>query len=306
MAALMFLPTAQKKTFRGKSGSTPRRKDAPSRIVIHTTETNQLPGYNGGRAAPHFTIGVGDPGSLTREPLGAVRVWQHVSLNRTAYALKHPRGTPETNHMGAHCIQIECITYVGDQPDHGIVGNRGNLPNALTVALAGLVREIITTIGGINVSDLPELWSATRSSGPKAKQRLTARQWDRFNGICGHQHVPNNSHWDPGAFDIHKFITLLQNESTGSGATISRGSPPALADWPMLFEEGDRGPQVVTIRSVLQALGHGDFSVTDLYNRKVAEAVTAFQKQEKIAVDGIWGPETHSHARSRIALALER
>ena len=284
----------------------PRRKDAPSRIVIHTTETNQLPGYNGGRAAPHFTIGVGDPGSLTREPLGAVRVWQHVSLDRTAYALRHPRGTPETNHMGAHCIQIECITYVGDQPDHGIVGNRGKLPPALTVALAGLVREIITTLGDINISDLPEIWSATGSSGVNAKQRLTAHQWERFNGICGHQHVPDNSHWDPGAFDITNFIALLQSESTGSGATAPAPSRPAPVDWPMLFEEGDRGPNVVTIRSVLQALGHGDFSVTDLYNAKVVEAVTALQKQERITVDGVWGPETHSHARARIARALDR
>jgi len=302
----LFLPTAQKKTFSGRSGSVPRRKDAPSRIVIHTTETNQLPGYNGGGAAPHFTIGVGDPGSLTREPLGAVRVWQHLSLDRTAYALKHPRGTPETNHMGAHCIQVECVTYVGDQPDHGIVGNRGNLPPALTVALAGLVREVITTVGDINISDLPELWSATESSGTKAKQRLTAQQWERFNGICGHQHVPDNSHWDPGAFDITKFVTLLQSESTGSGATTPSRPAPAPVDWPMLFEEGDRGKHVVTIRSVLQALGHGDFSVTDLYNAKVAEAVTTFQKGEKITVDGIWGPETHSHARARIAAELER
>lgn len=302
----MFLPTAQKRTFSGKSGSVPRRRDAPSRIVIHTTETNQLPGYNGGRSAPHFTIGVGDPGSLTREPLGAVRVWQHVSLDRTAYALKHPRGTPETNHMGAHCIQIECVTYVGDQPDHGIVGNRGNLPAALTIALAGLVREIITTVGDINTSDLPELWSATRSSGPNAKQRLTSRQWERFNGICGHQHVPNNSHWDPGAFDITGFIGLVQGASNGSGATAPTPSVSSTVDWPMLFEEGDRGPHVVTIRSVLQALGHGDFSITDLYNPKVAEAVTALQKEEKITVDGIWGPETHSHARARIAAELER
>ena len=302
----IFLPTAERKTFRGKPGSVPRRRDAPSRIVIHTTETNQLPGYSNGGSAPHFTVGVGHPGSLVHEPMGAVRVWQHFSLDRTARALRHPKGTAETNHMGAHCIQIECVTYIGDQPAHGIVGNRGKLPPPLEAALAGLVREIVTTLGDINIDERPGLWTADNSHGANARQRLTDDQWESFNGICGHQHVPHNTHWDPGAFDIKSFFKLLKRESAGSGARPSPINPPVAADWPLLLESGDRSDRVEMVRGALQMLGYGDFDPSDLYSDKVAAAVTAFQKSERILVDGIWGPQTHSHARARIDSEMSR
>ncbi len=302
----IFLPTAQKETFPGKSGSVPRREDAPSRIVLHTTETNRLPGYRGGKAAPHFTIGVGHPGSLPGEQMGVVRVWQHISLDRTAYALRHPRRTPETNHMGAHCIQIECVTYIGDQPDRGIVGNKGNLPPPLTDALAGLVREIAAALGGINIDEYPETWSSSGSYGVGARQRMTNRQWEAFNGICGHQHVPNNTHWDPGALDIRSFVRLVGSDSAGSGATSVVSDGPSEEGWPLLFEEGDRDEQVVIIRGILQALGYGEFSPSELYNATVAAGVKRLQTDEGITVDGIWGPQTHSYARARLNAKLDR
>jgi hypothetical protein len=32
--------------------------------------------------------------------------------------------------------------------------------------------------------------------------RMTYDEWNRFEGICGHQHVPENDHGDPGALDV--------------------------------------------------------------------------------------------------------
>lgn len=305
----IFLATAEKSTFPGKTGSVPRRANAPSRIVIHTTETNRLPGYSNGASAPHFTIGVGDPGSLTAEPPGKVRVWQHISLDRTAMALRHPSGTPETNHMGRFCVQIEVVTYIGDQPQHGIVGNKGKFPAPLTKALAGLVREIVATIkqngSSVDVSKFPAKWSSSGSAGASAPQRMSASEWASFNGICGHEHVPDNTHWDPGAFDIKGFVKLLGSESSGSGATPG-SDEVAVPSWPLLLELGDKDEKVVTVRAVLQGLGYGNLSRSQLYSDKVAKAVRAFQDDEKIDVDGIWGPETHSHARARIEAALAR
>lgn len=297
-----FLPTAIRKTF-GRTGKRPRRGDAPSRLVLHTTETDRLPGYRNGGSAPHFTIGVGHPGSLRHEPLGAVRVWQHFPLDRTARALRHDG--PETNHMGAHCIQIEVVTYVGDQPPHGIVGNKGKFPAPLTEALAGLVREILDVVDDIDIDQFPDLWSSTNAASASSPQRMSAAQWERFNGICGHQHVPGNTHWDPGAFDIEGFVRMVKGSSAGSGAT-GPATDTDLADWPLLFEDGDRDPQVVVIRGVLQALGYGDLSSSEAYNTKVAEAVLAFQTDERIRIDGIWGPETHATAQARLGIVLRR
>ena len=293
----IFLPNVEKKTYDGKPGRVPRRRDAPSRIVIHTTETARLPGYGEGSVAPHFTIGVGDPGSLPREGKGKVRIWQHVSLDRTASALKHKRGTPETNHMGAHCIQIECVTYIGDQDAHDIVGNKGKFPPSLSKALAGLIKQIVDTLGDININIHPESWSASGSYGEDAKQRMTDDEWAKFNGICGHQHVPHNTHWDPGAFDIDAFMKLLGGASPVTTAT----QPPQ----PVVFEDGDSHARVLIIRGVLQTLGYGEFVHSELYDAKVAAGVKALQKAQGTDIDGVWGPKTQKAARDAINAKLE-
>jgi hypothetical protein len=55
------LGTAEKSTFSGHSDSVQRRRDAQSRIVVHTTETDRLPGDGDVGAAPHFTAGSAIP-----------------------------------------------------------------------------------------------------------------------------------------------------------------------------------------------------------------------------------------------------
>ena len=301
-AMSIFLPIAEKKTYPDKSGRRPRRGDAPSRIVIHTTETARLPGYRNGSVAPHFTIGVGDAGSLPREEPGKVRIWQHISLDRTASALRHNPGTIETNHMGAHCIQIECITYIGDQEKAGIVGNKGKFPEALSKALAGLVGEITAALGDININIYPEKWSASGSYGEKASQRLTEEQWEGFNGICGHEHVPNNTHWDPGAFDIEEFVGYLDVD-----VPLTRDTPGLATETnaPQLFRLGDSRPRVRLICGILQTLGYGDLPAGDLYDAAVVEAVESLQDDLGAAVDGIWGPRTHKLATAELVKRLE-
>jgi len=296
----IFLPIAEKSTFPDKSGRVPRRSDAPSRIVIHTTETARLPGYRDGSVAPHFTIGVGDPGSLPNEKSGKVRIWQHISLDRTASALKHKRGTIETNHMGAHCIQIECITYIGDQDEAGIVGNKGKFPKALSKALAGLVDEITRALGDINISIYPESWSASGSYGEKASQRLTETEWESFNGICGHEHVPNNTHWDPGAFDIEELLGYIGSERIPDAQLPDEGP-----ETPHFFHAGDADPRVRLICGVVQALGYGDLAADDLYDTDVANAVEALQEGLGATVDGIWGPDTHRLAVAELTRQLQ-
>ncbi|RMF59089.1 MAG: hypothetical protein D6746_08790, partial [Bacteroidetes bacterium] len=38
-------------------------------------------------------------------------------------------------------------------------------------------------------------------------QRFTIDEWNKFSGVCGHQHVPDNDHWDPGKLDA---VTILR------------------------------------------------------------------------------------------------
>jgi hypothetical protein len=39
--------------------------------------------------------------------------------------------------------------------------------------------------------------------------RMKAGEWDSFGGVCAHQHVPENTHWDTGALD---WATLMGDE----------------------------------------------------------------------------------------------
>lgn len=45
--------------------------------------------------------------------------------------------------------------------------------------------------------------------------RMSDAKWKKFNGICGHQHVPNNDHWDPGALDITRLVSFLGADTSG-------------------------------------------------------------------------------------------
>ena len=285
-------------------GYRPRRRKAPPRIVLHTTETPSLPGYSRGKSAPHFTVGVGHPESIPKLSPGAVRVWQHFPLDRTARSLRGAPKPAETNHMGSHCIQIEMITYIGDTPKRP--GNRGRLPAALLEAVADVVRQIALEIPEIDIDSYPEpaRWRPSGGYGLNAPQRFSDKEWERFNGICGHQHVPHNTHWDPGGFDIEGFVGLVKGTTQRSG----NGSQTLVPEtgWPTLLRRGDRRHEVAIIRAVLQGLGHGALGKSELFSEKLDTALRNFQEAEAISVDGVWGPTTHRHAEGRIAVELTR
>jgi hypothetical protein len=42
-------------------------------------------------------------------------------------------------------------------------------------------------------------------------------EWKMFSGWCGHQHVPNNDHTDPGAIDIDSLMDKITNNSLIEG-----------------------------------------------------------------------------------------
>jgi hypothetical protein len=53
--------------------------------------------------------------------------------------------------------------------------------------------------------------------GLHAPQRFSGDEWLAFSGICGHQHVPENIHWDPGLLPIGRLSALMgitQEEET--------------------------------------------------------------------------------------------
>lgn len=170
----------------------------PRIIVLHTTEGTNWPAYDGGAKAPHLTA----LPLMTRAQL----IWrQHFPLERSARALEHPPGTVETNNRGV--IQIELV---------GTCVRRGPgmyWPTAPPWALRGLAQMITWAMTQFPIPLLaPAGWPTYPAGFGRTAARMTPQQWASFAGICGHLHVPNNDHGDPGDFPIQRLIDFIQGE----------------------------------------------------------------------------------------------
>ena len=154
----------------------------PEKGVLHTTESRGgfRPGgsYFGHTGFPHFTVSRG-------------KVWQHIPVNRACRALLNRPGGVETNNDGA--VQIEIDWQAADIE---------NLPDADMDALRRVMRWIereckIPAVCGVTFHPYPPPVRLGREPW-----RLSFTEWDAYRGWCGHQHVPENDHGDPGLIDI--------------------------------------------------------------------------------------------------------
>lgn len=184
-------------------------KQKPSKLVLHTVEGGGYPSaatYDDGRRAPHVTA---DPWHQT---------WrQHYPLTEASWALKV--GTVSTNTLGA--VQVEIIGTC----DPGNKALAAKFVPGMTGEplrwLVGLLRHIADSAGIPWQASVT--WVAYPGSYGPGPQRLTAAAWTAYRGLIGHQHVPGNSHGDPGAIPITTWL------AAGAGtATPEEGEDMAL------------------------------------------------------------------------------
>ena len=174
--------------------------DVPRRIVVHTTESRHIPGYNNGAAAPH----------LTYSPV--TRKWyQHTSLKYAARALRNQPGGVETNR--ARAIQVEIVCYSSKPTADRLTPKGlwvGDLPDT---AYEDLQRFVAWCEENYRIRPVgPAKKALSSSQANKPGFRMSHSEWNRFDGVCGHQHVPEQhtaerpGHWDPGAFDWNRLL----------------------------------------------------------------------------------------------------
>lgn len=173
-----------------------KHKAPVTKIVLHTTEGSSWPGYNGGGNAPHFTV--------HRD--GTIR--QHIDTAQSAKALVNRSGGVETNNGG--CIQIEFIGSCDRAwaRKHGLFFTE----DATDKDLAGLAKVVawISKTHGIPLTAVSKPWPTSNAAYRTAPQRLSYAEWRAFRGVLGHTHVPENDHWDPGAFPITRLLNLAR------------------------------------------------------------------------------------------------
>jgi len=183
-------PNAIALSFKGPSGGS-YLTNVPFRGVLHTAESKDYhpstDTYFGHSNPPHFTV---------VKKGSTVKVYQHYSINVAARALANPTkavNDVQTNRMAA--IQIEICWYASQI---------AALPDSMKDALRQLMRWIEIETGTKRTA--PKFYG-NQAYGEGGVARMSTKAWVAFNGWCGHQHVPENIHWDPGPIDINYLLS---------------------------------------------------------------------------------------------------
>lgn len=164
-------------------------------VVWHTTEGTSLPDYGGGSSAPNFT-------AVPDYKNQRLNWYQHFDFDTSSRALVNKAGGVETNTLNA--VQVELVGTC-DPTAHK---RWSRIPHLYTPELPDwVVRDLaafarwardhhgVRLSSGLSFVAYPASYGAT-------KARMTGAEWNNFKGHCGHQHVPENDHGDPGAFPI--------------------------------------------------------------------------------------------------------
>ncbi|EST24400.1 hypothetical protein [Streptomyces roseochromogenus] len=166
-------------------------------IVWHSTETLALPDYSGGSIAP----------TLTAVPNWAAQRldwWQHFPFDTSARALVHDKTQIGTNTL--KCAQVEVVGTC-DPATHAAWTKSGiahlympDLPDWALRDLHAFARwahdvHAVPLTSGLRWLPYPQSYGANGV-------RMDTAAWSAWRGHCGHQHVPENDHGDPGAFPI--------------------------------------------------------------------------------------------------------
>ncbi|MFJ1791510.1 hypothetical protein [Kitasatospora griseola] len=171
-------------------------------IVWHSTETSGLPGYAGGKFAPTLT-------AVPNWPAERLDWFQHFPFDRSARALVHTPGR-----IGTNTLNVAQVEVVGtcDPDTHTHWSQAGvqhlympELPSWALRDLAAFAHwthdaHHVPLASGLTWKPYPASYGATNGI------RMSTDDWRAFRGHCGHQHVPENLHGDPGTFPISAIL----------------------------------------------------------------------------------------------------
>ncbi|MFD8088601.1 hypothetical protein [Streptomyces malaysiensis] len=235
-------------------------------IVWHTTEGTSLPSYSGGAQAPNFTA-VPD---FKNKRL----VWhQHFDFDTSSRALVNKAGGVETNTLNV--CQVE-IVGTCDPSTHKKWGSTQHLytpdlPDWVIRDLAAFAKWAHDQ-HGVPLSSSVTFKAYPGSYGSNGV-RMTAAKWNDYRGHCGHQHVPENDHGDPGLFPM--------------GAVLDRakGNAPAPTKPPQ--QEESAVPSTLGLYSTTdRSLAPGKWTTLTIDKTDIVTGAKAYTTSVMLTIDG--------------------
>ncbi|WP_155059439.1 peptidoglycan-binding protein [Streptomyces blattellae] len=230
-------------------------------VVLHTTEGRTLPGYGGGGSAPNLTA-VPD---LAAKKL---KWYQHFDVESSSRALQNLRGGVETNTLNV--CQVELVGTCDPKTHQKWAAAKQShvyWPDAPEWALTGVARFLawMHEEHGVPLAG-PKQWPAYPTSYANGgDQRMSGTKWGDFKGVCGHMHVPENVHGDPGAIDFarilkHAKAELDLGDGTPSDTAAAKPSKPKVPAYPgrKYFRDGASNEHVLKLGKQLVKRGFGD------------------------------------------------
>lgn len=183
-------------------------------VVLHTTEGRSLPDYGGGGSAPNLTA---VPDIAAKK----LKWYQHFDIDTSARALVNAPGGVETNTLNVCQVELVGTCDPATRDKWVKAGYRQDAafifwPDAPDWALAAVAAFLrwVHKEHGVPLTG-PSSWPVyPKSYGSAGGQRMSFAQWNGFKGVCGHMHVPENSHGDPGALDFARLIALAKGTVT--------------------------------------------------------------------------------------------
>ena len=258
MGVPLYYPPADRKV-QNYVGRYPGRSISPNILVLHTMEVDGWPGYSNGGTAPHLSLRV------YRNADGSLKsyAWrQHFPFNRSARALKNLRGGIETNNSTQGVIQVELAGTCGWAKNVNPKWCDADVVKKIGKPLIDFLVFCNKELGIQLVSPYPFV----AYNAPK--RRMSYSEWLKFKGICGHQHVPENDHVDPGTIPIAWLIAEAKK-------IINDGTPVHETPKPQL-------PVVEYVPKPIQVNGRFDKNTI-----KLTQWITGLRGKE---IDGVWGP----------------
>lgn len=238
------------------------------KAILHTTEGHGLPPYKNGATAPHMTL-------VPNHTLKRFTYYQHFPFNMSSRALRNEKGGVETNTDAT--VQFEIVGTCVKASHLKWPAPHLYTPELPAWALydLGVMVEWFNHEHGIQLA-APTFKSYETLAPGTETVRMRNSQWNTFKGWCGHQHVPENTHLDPGRINIAAIMAHARGIREERNMPTENDIAKAVINYPIKNQNVVAEDSTTTVGRILTDMEY----TIDNNNRKLSERLKTVESTQ--------------------------